>query len=268
MDYIYVADADEVIDEVNRQRFLLLKQKLLPEIEIVQMKYTNQLAYNTTYNFDVEYRPKLYKCLRTFQWTEPIHESVRLSPIIYDSEIEVQHMPISGHAGRDFNIFLRTIEREGKLSSKLFGMYARELFIAGEDKDFEAAFDYFRDFAERAEGSDKERKIYECILAKCYRLHGDMHGFMKYCLHNIADTQTSSEVCYELGEYYRELGDNQEAIIWYYNAAYETVCELNIHYGGDYPLLRLSECYHNIGNYEQEQAYRALYESWRIEDKN
>ncbi len=268
MDYIYVADADEVLDELNRQRFLLLKQKLLPEIEVVQMKYANQLAYNTTYNFDVEYRPKLYKRLRTFQWMEPVHESVRLSPVIYDSEIEIMHMPISGHAGRDFDVFLRTIRREGKLSPRLFGMYARELFIAGETSDFEDAFDYFLSVAEQGESSEQVRKVCECILARCYRLRRDFAGFMKYCLHNIADQKASAEVCYELGEYYRELGDDREAIIWYYNAAYETNCELNVHYAGDYPLQRLAECYRNIGNEEQELAYLTLYKRWRIEDQS
>ena len=42
-EYIYSADADEVLDEANRQRFRLLKETLLPEVEIVQMKYENQL---------------------------------------------------------------------------------------------------------------------------------------------------------------------------------------------------------------------------------
>ena len=39
MDYIYTADADEVLDDFNHERFLRLKNALLPEIEIVQMKY-------------------------------------------------------------------------------------------------------------------------------------------------------------------------------------------------------------------------------------
>lgn len=60
-DYIYAADADEVLDEENRQRFRELKELLLPEIEIVQMKYCNQLSQGTAYNFDEEYRPKLYR---------------------------------------------------------------------------------------------------------------------------------------------------------------------------------------------------------------
>ena len=36
-DYIYVPDADEVLDEENREAFRQLKQVLLPEVEIVQM---------------------------------------------------------------------------------------------------------------------------------------------------------------------------------------------------------------------------------------
>jgi glycosyltransferase involved in cell wall biosynthesis len=267
MDYIYVADADEVIDDENRQRFWLLKQNLLPEIEIVQMKYANQLSFNTTYNFDMEYRPKLYKRLRSFRWVEPVHENVILSPIIYDSDIVIRHMPLSNHAGRDFDTFQRVIKREGKLSPKLYEMYARELFIAGEKKDFVMAFPYFKEFSDQEEYSDRERKICECILVKCYRMDQDITGMMKYCLRNIADGKGSSEVCYELGEYFMENGDFREATIWYYNAAYETECELNIHYAGDYPLKRLAECYHLLGNQEQEEAFLKLYETWSIDNK-
>ena len=41
-EYIYCADADEIIDKGNQKKFLQLKQVLLPEIEIVQMLYCNQ----------------------------------------------------------------------------------------------------------------------------------------------------------------------------------------------------------------------------------
>ena len=73
MDYIYAADADEMLDETNRTRFLRLKQCLLPEIEIVQMKYVTKTDFNTVLNFKKEYRPKLYKRLRSFTWVDPIH---------------------------------------------------------------------------------------------------------------------------------------------------------------------------------------------------
>ena len=98
MEYIYSADADEVLDEENRLRFKILKENLLPEIEIVQMKYGNQLENGTVYNFDEEYRPKLFKRVRTFTWIEPVHETVRLDPVVFDSEIVITHKPLSNHA--------------------------------------------------------------------------------------------------------------------------------------------------------------------------
>ena len=92
-EYIYAPDADEVLDEINRRRFMMLKAALLPEIEIVQMKYITPHKYNTIQNAAMEYRPKLYKRLRTFTWVNPVHETVRLEPVVYDSDICIQNLP-------------------------------------------------------------------------------------------------------------------------------------------------------------------------------
>ena len=266
MDYIYAADADEVIDEENRERFRILKQTLLPEIDIVQMKYANQLEYNTTYNYDVEYRPKLYKRLRTFRFVDPIHESVLLTPVVYDSDIVIWHRPQGSHADRDFRTFRKVIEREGKLSAKLYEMYGKELFIAGSEQDFADARPYFESFAENMDCTERERKIYECVLTRACRLQKDSTGLLKYSLKNLAESKASAEVCHELGEYFYSIGDYKEASIWYYNAAYETECELNIRYAGDYPLMRLADCYAEIGDRQQEQNYRALSDTWYREN--
>lgn len=102
MDYIYAPDADEILDEENRKRFLLLKEALLPEIEIVQMKYRTVSEFNTVLNARTEYRPKLFKRVREFEWIDPIHETIRLTPVVFDSDIEILHMPQSMHHKRDF----------------------------------------------------------------------------------------------------------------------------------------------------------------------
>ena len=44
-----------------------------------------------------------------------------------------------------------------------------------------------------------------------------------------------SELCCELGSYYSELGDINEARLWYYNALNETEPVMNIKYGGEIP---------------------------------
>lgn len=263
MDYIYVADADEEIDKENQRKFQMLKEAMLPEIEIVQMYYTNQLQYGTTYNYDKEYRPKLYKRLRNFIWQDPIHETIQLDPIIYDSDIEIIHRPTMSHAKRDFNNFYVVLNKGERLSPKLIHMFAKELFIAGEDEDFIEAGVYFNEWQKDTTRTPEECVYIQCVLAKYARIQGNIELLMKVALKNIA-SKASSEVCYELGEHYLELGDYEEALIWYYNAAYETECQLNIHYGGDYPLKRLADCYRKLGNVEQTKAYEELANNWSI----
>ena len=108
MDYIYAADADEVLDDFNHERFLRLKNALLPEIEIVQMKYVTDADFDTVLNAKKEYRPKLFKRLRTFTWVDPVHETVRLTPVIFDSDVEILHKPQNFHSKRDFPYLSKT----------------------------------------------------------------------------------------------------------------------------------------------------------------
>lgn len=266
MDYIYMADADEIIDQANQQRFLELKNFLLPEVDIVQMIYCNQLAHNTTYNFDQEHRPKLYKRLRTFRWQDPIHESVCLEPVIFDSEIQIIHQPSANHAPRDFDDYLYHIQQNTTLAKTPYLMYAKELFIAGKQQDFAQAEDYFVRTMNYEPRTLDELKAAQCVVARSARLRGDFDRFMKCCLKNLADGNPSAEICYELGEYYYNLRDWEEASLWYYNAAYETTCELNIHCAGDLPLFKLAQCYTQLGDQTQASYYQKAYLTWQQPD--
>ncbi len=260
-DYIYSADADEVLDEENREKFRQLKEVLVPEVEIVQMYYANQLSCGTVYNFDKELRPKLFKRLRTFCWIEPVHETVRLLPVVFDSEIEIMHLPENLHTGRDLAIFKRMIDRGEVLSRRLFDFYARELFVSGNIEDFRRAEDYFTRMADGEETSQEQLKAAVCVVVKAAALRKDYLKMYRYAMKDIASGAVS-EVCFELGEYYYDQGDYKEAILWYYNAAYETESVLNIHYGGDKPLGRLADCYEAMGMIDEVEQYRQEEKDW------
>ena len=240
-EYIYSADADEVVNGENRERFRQLKEILLPEIEMVQMKYGNQLAHGTAYNFDEEYRPKLFKRLREFVWIEPVHEMVRLDPVIYDSDIVIDHRPESNHAGRDFAVFTKQIRGGVRLSKRLHHMYAMELYISGKDQDFLEAEEFFAGTALDPERSLDEVKEAVCIVCRAARLRDDSHTLLKMSLKDLL-SEGSAEMCWELGEYFFGKGDYEEAAMWYYNAAHETQSILNIHTSTDWPEKRLAEC--------------------------
>ncbi len=241
MEYIYTADADEILDDVNRERFLRLKSALLPELEIVQMKYVTETEFDTVLNAQKEYRPKLFKRLRTFTWVDPIHETVRLNPVIFDSDIEILHRPQSLHSKRDFSIFIKAFEHDGQFSPKIRAMYAKELLKTGDKKDFMDAKPIFRMILEN-EFSDDARKEASCVLARVYRLEDNKNEFFKLTMKDMLTTPCA-EICYELGTYFSAQRDYEEAVLWYYNAAYETESILDIHTSGDLPLLGLTECY-------------------------
>lgn len=258
MDYIYSADADEVLDAENRERYRILKENLLPEIEIVQMKYSNQLQFGTVYNFDEEYRPKLFKRLREFEWQNPIHETVRLEPIVYDSDIVITHMPQCSHAGRDLANFRKQTGRGVRLSKHLHEMYARELFVAGSDEDFQAAEEFFSSSARDVNRSPKEFMEACCVVARAARLRGDSETFFKYAMKLLAG-EGCAEICCEMGDFYMSRKDYEEAAVWYYNAAYETEAAIALSAATDRPFQGLIAVYEALGLPEQAESYRQEY---------
>ena len=238
MDYIYSADADETIDAANQNKSLRLKQELHPEIEIVQMYYCNQLENNTIYSFDKEYRPKLYKRVREFVWQEKIHEAVALAPVVYDSDIEIIHKPGLGHAKRDLKAFEQLVIGGEGMSLRLQEIYAKELMIAGDEEDFDAACQFFEKAVETA--SEEIALIQAaCVVARCYRIKKDATNFFKYAMKAVA-LGGCSEMCYEIGEWYYEAGDLGEAKMWYYNAANETHALIALQYEKELPQEKLS----------------------------
>ncbi len=254
-EYIYSADADEVLSPENRERFRLLKETLLPEVEIVQMKYANQLQFNTVYNYDEEYRPKLFKRKRDFVWEAPIHETVRLEPVIYDSDIVITHLPGESHAKRDLANFQKHWRQGYRLPKRLLGMYARELLIAGDQEDFAQAAPVFLEAAADNERDGEEMAQSCCVAARAARLAGDTVSFFKYTSKVIAE-EACSEICCEMGHFYEGLSDWEEAAIWYYNAVYETRPILALQSGGKESLEGLIRCYEALGCPEQADIYR------------
>ncbi|WP_026516633.1 tetratricopeptide repeat-containing glycosyltransferase family 2 protein [Butyrivibrio sp. MC2021] len=254
-DYIYQADADEELDEENRQRFMKLKEDIHElNIDIVQMYYSNQLSYNTVYNYDRELRPKLFKRVRHFKWVDPIHEQVSLDPVICNSDVEIIHRPKENHAPRDLAAFRKAVADGRPFSNRLLGMYARELFLGGADDDFIKAKEFFAAAVKDNNRGLDEIKQACCVLAHAAVLENDAETLLRYTLKD-AITEMSSEMCYELGDFYYKKKDLDEAIVWYFNAAYECQSILDIKKSRELPRLALAKCYRELGNEEQAVDY-------------
>lgn len=267
-DYIYSADADEVLDKKDIEEFKKLKEVMdifddEPSIDIVQMYYCGQTSGKgrSVYNFDKELRPKLFRRLRTFIWENPVHEQIRTEPVVFDSDIEIQHMQSENHASRDLAIFRKAIANGAVISSKLLDFYARELYMAGMPEDLEAAEEFMMAVTESENASVEDIRKASIILAKSARIKGDISKLMKFALKDVS-AGCASEMCCELGDYYLDSGDPSEASLWFYNAAYEQTPMLDIRSGGDRPLLSLSKCYKLMGNQELSDEYVRKANEW------
>ena len=256
-DYIYTADADEVLDEENREKFRQLKQVLLPEIEVVQMLYSGQYNENTIYNFDEEYRPKLYKRVRAMEFYSPIHETLRFDPVVYESDIRIFHKPHGMHSDRDFRVFEQHYGKDSNLCipSRLLGLYAKELYISGNEEQFVRAIPVCEKVLAKDNCSQDDLQYAACILAHASRVQGDVSQFFKYAM-KVVLTEECSEICMELGEHYETIGDLEEAHIWYYNAAYETQPVCNIRMGKEIPIRKLAEVADKAGLPDVANEYR------------
>lgn len=262
LDYIYTADADETIDAQNQAKIVALKESLPEYIDIVQMRYSNQLQFGSVYNFDSEYRPKLFRRLRTFRWIDPIHETIDTQVHTWNSEIVILHRPEERHAQRDFSIFERIAKPHVRLSARLHRLYAQELFLSGTERDFLNASPYFEWTLHEEACSNDEIRESQCVAVRCCALRKDSEGMFKTALKNAVGSPCA-EVCCELGAYFLEKADFEEAATWYYTAAFGAECELSARCSGDIPLRGLSECYKMLGDPENSERYQKLAFEWK-----
>lgn len=213
-DYIYSADADELIDSVNIRAFRNLKDAIVPEIEIVQMHYLNPEDCNMAYNDLDELRPKLFKRLRTFRWIDPIHETVQTEPLVFDSDICIIHKPECNHSGRDFRAFLEVLRKNnGKMSDRLFSMYAKELFFNGTKDDFKDARPYFD---ERTGSQDLFTYLEAlCVLVK-YSLDWEEDRELLEFERDFRSFEVKpAEIDFMLGCFFEKNGDPDKATEYY-----------------------------------------------------
>lgn len=258
-EYIYSADADEVLEEKDREKFLKLKQVLLPEIEIVEMIYVNPADCNMVYNFVREPRPKLFKRLREFRWIDPIHETVALNPLVYSSDIEIQHLPQSLHSGRDFQAMERELKKTGRLSGRLYSMYAKELFISGTEEDFISAAPWFQKRLEQPEISSEAKTEAVCVLAKQLSQQKAYEQLLSLALTEVSvNPAPAAELLFLLGEYYEAAGKEQEAVFWYKKAALEAECYVCLAYGGENALRQAIRLLKKRGHVAEAAQYENM----------
>jgi len=257
MDFQMWLDADDVLPESEREKFLAMKKSLTGDIDQVTMKYYTEIDENgKPLHFTV--RERLLNRARGFRWTEPVHECIPLVGNILKSDVCILHMkpPSNEVSTRNIEIY-EAIEKSGKaMNPRQLYYFAREL----KDHNLwaKSAY-YFERFLDTGEGWYADN-IGACFaLSLCYRALGDTGRVLPTLLRSFSFGSPCAEICCQIGYYFKELNEFETALRWFQIAAgLGEAPEMGFvltDYWGYIPNIEACVCCCLLGKYDMAKKY-------------
>ena len=207
-DYIIWLDADDYFTTVEQKKLLDLKRDFNPEIDVAMLKYN--VGFDATGNVTMSnYRERILKRAKNFQWEEPVHECITPRGRIEQFEIAVTHGEKNRtHSSRNLEIY----EKQAQLSDRGTFYYAREL---NTHRRLAEAITQYELFLKNGRGwrEDNIRACYD--LADCYNALEQPETAIKYLFQTFLYDKPRAETCCKIGNYFFERDDLHQATYWY-----------------------------------------------------
>lgn len=257
MDYCMWMDADDILEEAEKENFLKLKQTLSPDTDIVMMKYHTSFdeAGNPSFSY---FRERWIRNHPQYRWIGAVHEVIPPIGTIVYSEIAICHKKIgSGDPDRNLNIYQKALAKGTHFEPRQQYYYGRELYY---HKQYEEAISVLEQFLLSADGW-LENKIEACaVCANCYDCLGQEQSSLNALLRSLSFDLPRAELCCEIGKHFLKHGKYQIAAYWYETALSRPKNDCS---GGfvlpdcyDYiPLLQLCVCFDKMGNPKKAKEY-------------
>ena len=257
MEYCMWMDADDVLEETEKEKFLQLKQSLSPDTDIVMMKYHTAFDEAGIPSFSY-FRERWIRNSSRYRWVGAVHEVITPNGKVLYSDIAICHRKTgAGDPDRNLRIYQKMLEEGKVLEPRQQYYYGRELYY---HRKYEEAVSVFEQFLLSPDGWI-ENKIEACsICADCYSRLGKEQTALTTLLRSMSFDLPRAELCCEIGKYFLEHGNYHIAVYWYETALHTP---RNEYAGGfvlpdcyDYiPLLQLCVCYDKIGNRQKAKEY-------------
>ncbi len=257
MDYCMWMDADDIIEETEKEEFLRLKQDLPPGTDMVMMKYNTSFDEAGKPSFSY-FRERWIRNSPQYRWIGAVHEVIPPGGSIIYSDIAICHKKMNaGDPDRNLKIYQKLLADGKVLEPRQQYYYGRELYY---HRQYEEAVSVLEQFLLLEEGWI-ENKIEACsVCARCYDQLGKEQCALAALLRSMSYDLPRAELCCEIGKHFLERGNFQNAIYWYETALNAPKKE---YAGGftlpdcyDYiPLLQLCVCYDKLGDRQKAKEY-------------
>lgn len=268
MEYCLWLDADDVIETVDRLRFLELKHTLPSDTDIVMLPYHTAFdeAGRPTFTY---YRERLIRNRPEHRWTGAVHEAIEPAGHIVYGDAAVSHRKLHpGDPDRNLRIFEKLRQKGHAFSPREQFYYARELYY---HKRYEEAAKLYRVFLEEGRGW-VENNIDACRqLSACHIALGQEREALEALLHSLSYDAPRAELCCDLGQYFFNHGQIPMAIFWYELALTRRTdprsgAFVSPECSGYIPCIQLCVCYDRLGAWETAAAYNDRAEAFKPGD--
>lgn len=249
-DYILWLDADESINEENRERLITLKNKIDENIDVVTMKTYMDMDENNNPKITCT-RNRIVKNNKNFQWIGFVHEyiNIDINSNIYNTDIAIIHDKIKSPDDRNLKLYKKNIKSGKKLSNRELYYYGKELYC---NEEFEESIKILKKFVSK--GKDEEEIMDAlCKIGEAYLYKEKWSEGRTYLYETFEYTSPRGEVLYNIALSFQQEKKYIQAINWYkiiLNLETPKDCNqcLNLCCWRFKPNLNLCSCYFEIGD--------------------
>ncbi|MBW7473389.1 glycosyltransferase [Paenibacillus oenotherae] len=210
--YIMWLDADDVLQEKDREKFLKLKASLPQEVDSVVMEYhlTFDMAGNAAAG---SRRNRLVKRSRGYRWHNPIHEYLEVSEgNVMLTDIAVSHKRVGDHSDRNMRIFKKQIADGRELQGRDLYYFANELV---DQKQYAEAVQSYTRFLQGPVEYSEDHMLACSKLAECYHHLGQKDKKLESLLMAFKYEAPRADFCCSIAFCFEELEAWHLAIHWY-----------------------------------------------------
>ena len=253
-EYQFWLDADDVIEGVNREKFLRTKESLTADVVM--------LPYHTA--FDEKGKPvftfrreRLLRRDMGFKWEGAVHECITpRGKIIYGDAAISHRKERHGRSLRNLRIYQKMKAEGHEFSGRELYYYGREL---ADHEAYKAAIGVFEEYLSRKDAWQPDCREACLRMAECYKAYGNLPDAKKAAVRGLEYGVPTPELCCCLGGIYVDEMKYHEAAYWYKAAVSAGECRnenqgfIRQEYSLLIPALQLCLCYDRMGM--EKEAY-------------
>ena len=260
MDYCMWLDADDVLLEEDREKFLALKEGLSPAVSVVMAPYHTGFDKDGRVTF-LYYRERIIKNRAGMHWAGAVHEVVTPVGAVLYADFAVTHRKTHpSDPDRNLRIYQAQLDAGKKLEPRQQFYYGRELYY---HQRWEDALEVFEQFLKEGRGWVENNIDACCLCAYCQKELGHAQEELAVLLRTFAYDQPRAEVCCEIGRWFFQKENYRQAAYWYTLALTCTRDDqrgsfVSLDCYGYLPCIQLCVCYSHLGNLKRAITFNEL----------